>query len=419
MYPDDSLCDNAILYNRLHMWRIADTFKYLSPKQEHGIKTLYVALFILSIHYGLVVFINSSFLEQFLTSSQIGLLYFCASLISVPPMFVLSHFLRKIGNFKLTVILALFEVAALLGMAFSTTLLSAVFFFTLHFAVVPLLLLCLDVFVETIIGKEEKRTGSTRGLYLVCLSIAGAAAPLIAGYLIDLQGFVDFTPAYIASAVAMLPFIAVITLYFKSFKDSSYPRQSIGGMLRAFLAKRDMRNVFFVQLLLQSFFTWMTIYTPVYLATQAGFTWSQIGSILFVALLAYVFFEYPIGVVADKYIGEKEMMAFGFLLIAVSTSWLAFLPSGNIVIWMVALFLTRTGASFVEATSESFFFKHTKGGDADQMSLFRLTRPLSSVITPLAGALLLMHVEFSFTFILLGLAMIPGIIITLQLKDTR
>jgi len=401
------------------MQQIADTFKYLSPKQEHGIKTLYVALFILSIHQGLVSFIHSSFLGQFLTGPQIGLLFFCASLISVPPLFVLSHFLRKIGLFKFTVLLSLIEIATLLGMAFSSTLFFATLFFTLHFAVSPLLFLCLDVFVETIIGKEEKRTGSTRGLYLVFLSIAGAAAPLFTGNLINASGNVDFSPVYIASALAMLPFIAIIALYFKSFRDSAYPRQNIGGMLSAFIAKHDLRNIFFVQLILQSFFAWMTIYTPVYLATEAGFSWSEIGSILFVALLAYVIFEYPVGIIADKYIGEKEMMAFGFLLIAVSTSWLAFLPSGNIAIWMIAMFLTRAGASFVEATSESFFFKHTQGGDADQMSLFRLTRPLSSVITPLAGALLLLHVEFSFTFILLGLAMVPGIIITLQLKDTR
>lgn len=398
---------------------IADTFKYLSPKQEHGIKTLYAALFVLSIHWGLVLFINSSFLEQFLSGPQIGMLYFCASLLMILPMFLLSRFLRKFGAYRLAVLLSLFETAALLGMAFSDTLIFAIFFFTLHFIVAPLLLLNLDVFIETMIGSQENRTGSTRGLYLMFLSLAGAGAPLVSGFMVSSNGAPDFTPAYIASALFLLPFIATLTLYFKSFSDPVYPHQSVRGMLYTFLVQRDMRNIFFVQLLLHCFFVWMVIYTPVYLASEAGFSWAQIGSILFVALFAYVIFEYPIGIIADKYIGEKEMMAFGFLLIAVSTSWLAFLPPGNVGIWMLALFLTRTGASFVEATSESFFFKHTKGSDADNMSLFRLARPLSSVIMSLFGALVLLQVTFSFTFILLGLCMVPGIFITLLLKDTR
>lgn len=398
---------------------IGDTFKYLSPRQEHGIKTLYVALLALSLHWSLVSFINSSFLGQFLSSAHISSLFLVGSLFSIIPMFLMSRFLRRIGNYKLTLIITLIEIGALLGMAYAEDAYTAAFFFLVHFITVPLIFFGLDVFIETIIGSQEKRTGSTRGLYLVFLSLAGAFAPLLSGSLIEDTIVPDFTAAYMASAVAVLPFAAIIILYFKNFRDPSYPDQNAKKMVSTFLKNSAMRNIFTIQLLLQIFFTWMTIYTPIYLAQNAGFSWSQIGLILFVGLLAYVIFEYPVGIIADRYIGEKEMMAAGFLILAISTSWLAFLPSGHITVWMVAMFFTRVGASFVEATSESFFFKHAQGEDTDKLSLFRLARPLSSIIVPALGGILFVTVEASFTFILVAALMVPGIFVTLLLKDTR
>jgi MFS family permease len=163
----------------------------------------------------------------------------------------------------------------------------------------------------------------------------------------------------------------------------------------------------------------MTIYTPLYLAHVAGFSWHEIGLILFVALSAYVLFEYPIGIIADRYIGEKEMMIFGFVLLIASSSWLAVLPGSPIYVWMIALFLTRTGASFVEATSESYFFKHTQSMDVHKISLFRMTRPLSSVIAAVVGSIALLYMEFNMLFILLGLLLIPGLFFSFLIKDTR
>jgi MFS family permease len=398
---------------------ISEMFGYFSRNTEHGLKTLYIALVLLSLHFSLVVHLNSSFLAQFVTDSQISILFTIGSLFSLPTFLYMSYFLRRFGNYKLTILFTLLEFVALLGMALSTNAFFAIFFFLLHFIAVPLILLNLDVFIEAIIGSQEKKTGSTRGLYLVVLSLAGALAPLLSGHLITQNAEQSFTPAYIASALMLVPFMGIIVLYFKNFKDPNYPKQSASRLLRIFSKEKDVRNVFIAHFHLQFFFTWMTIYTPLYLAKVAGFNWTEIGYIIFVALCAYVIFEYPIGVIADKYIGEKEMMAFGFLIIAVSTSWLAFLPHSNIVVWMIAMFFTRVGAAFVEATTESYFFKQTKGGDSDKISLFRMTRPLSFTVGAFAGSVLLLHVEFSFLFIILGLLMVPGIFFTLLLKDTK
>jgi predicted MFS family arabinose efflux permease len=391
---------------------------YKAPKKDWRFVMVYVALVILSLHWSLVIYINSSFLGKFVDASNISMLYGVGSVAALMCFFYMPSFLRSVGNYKLTILLSILEILALVGMALANSAATATFYFLVHFILVPLILFNLDVFIEALIGTQENNTGSMRGLYLSLLSLATAAGPLLTGNLIH-TGSTSFAPAYFASALLLIPFILIISYNFRTFADPEYVRLSLRSMAEVFKTSINTRNIVCVSLFLQIFFTWMTIYTPLYLAHVAGFSWHEIGIILFVALSAYVLFEYPIGIIADRYIGEKEMMIFGFILLIASSSWLAFLPGSSISVWMIVLFLTRTGASFVEATSESYFFKHTQSMDVHKISLFRMTRPLSSVIAAVVGSIALLYMEFNMLFILLGLLLIPGLFFSFLIKDTK
>lgn len=387
-------------------------------RRKRNFGALYSAITILSLHWAVVVYINSSFLKQFVPEHMLGILYTASSAITIFVFLFISRVLRRVGNYKLTLSLALLECAVLIGMALADTVEAAVPLFVIHQAVVPLLLFNLDVYMEEMIGRNEKATGGRRGLYLGVMSVAGAIAPLASGFLISHDND-SFAPAYVAGALLMLPFLYIIVRYFRTFSDPQYDEIKVLSTLRSFWIQRDVRNVFFAHFHLQLFFTWMVIYTPIYLATVAGFSWSEIGIILFAGLMAYVFFEYPIGVIADRYIGEKEMMVVGFGVIALSTASLAFLPHGVIGLWILMMFLTRTGASLVESTTESYFFKHTDGDDANIISFFRITRPLSYVFGALFGSLVLLYFSFGAIFIVLGFLMFSGALFAFQLKDTK
>lgn len=344
--------------------------------------------------------------------------YVIGSALTILVFLMISRVLDELGNYQLTIGLAIAEVAVLLGMTLSPDLRLVVPLFIAHHAIVPLLLFNLDVFMEGMIGHEENHTGGKRGLLLTVMSIAGAVAPLIAGLLIG-DGDPRFFLAYIASALLMLPFIWVIVKNLKSIKDPKYRRIDVLSSLHYFWKHPNLRFVFMAHFLLQLFFAWMVIYTPLYLATVIGFGWNEIGLIIFVALLAYVILEYPIGEIADRYIGEKEMMAVGFMIIAISTVWLGFISTVALVPWMVTMFLSRVGASLVETTSESYFFKHIDGSDANVIGFFRITRPLAYMGGALIGSLALLSVSFSGLFIVLGLLMLAGIPFALLLEDTK
>ncbi len=397
---------------------IPDVLFLFKAKESRRLTLLYIALLVLSVHWAIVIYINSSFLGQFVSGTQVGLLYAIGSLLSLLLFFHTPTLLKTLGNYKLTIFFGTLEILAVLGMAVAISAPFAIFFFLLHFILMPLLLFNLDIFIEEVIGKNEKKTGSKRGLYLCLLSLATAVGPLLTG-LLSTTNNESLTSAYILSSLCMFPFLFIISTYFRNFDNPEYTGLSLTGMSTLFKTQPGIRTIIIISLCLQLFFTWMVIYTPLYLAQAGGFSLYEIGLIMFVGLSAYVIFEYPIGIIADTYVGEKKMMAFGFLLLAVSTSWFAFLPQGQIGVWMFAMFVTRIGASFVEATSESYFFKHTSGKDADAISLFRMTRPFSSLLGAGLGSIALLYMDFNLLFIVLGFLMIPGLFFTLLLKDAK
>ncbi|MCD5382306.1 MAG: MFS transporter [Candidatus Pacebacteria bacterium] len=386
-------------------------------RRERHFGALYSAMIFLSLHWAIVVYVNSSYLEQYLPEMVIGTLYTISSAITVLIFLFISRVLHKAGNYMLTLVLALLEFGMLLGMAFTQEWRLAIPLFMVHQAIVPLLVFNLDVFMEEMIGDEEHSTGGKRGLFLGIGSIAYAIAPLTAGFLMGEQEAFEYV--YLAGALLMLPFIYLIVRYFKVFTDPVYAEIKVLPAIHSFWAQKDIRYVFLAHFLLQLFFAFMVIYTPLYLANVVGFTWTQIGLVLFVGLLAYVFLEYPIGVIADRYLGEKEMMAFGFVILAVSTSWFVWLSGATLTAWMVVMFMTRVGASLVEATTESYFFKHIDGSDANIISFFRITRPLAIVAGALLGSFCLLYMPLNLLFVVVGFFMVPGLFFTMMLKDTK
>jgi predicted MFS family arabinose efflux permease len=201
--------------------------------------------------------------------------------------------------------------------------------------------------------------------------------------------------------------------------DPAYETVRVRDLCSSTITNKDISTVMLAQFLLQFFFTWAVIYFPLYFATVVGLSWETIGHIIAVGLFAFVIFEYPIGVMADRHWGEKEMMALGFTVLAIASSSLFYMEHASVAAFMCLMFFSRFGASLVEVTTESYFFKQVKGHDSNLISLFRLMRPLGNLIGALAGSVALLFFPLSFTFVLLGLVMASGAFITLRLTDTK
>jgi hypothetical protein len=379
---------------------------------------IYATILLLVFHTFVVAYINSSFLEQFISAKSVGTIYTLGSALSVLIFLFISRVLQNVGNFKLTVLLLFTNFFAVLGMAFATSLEVAVPLFIVHLITIPLIIFNLDVFMEERIGADESGTGSSRGLLLTLASLVGAISPLVSGLLIDPTSG-DFATAYLVSAATLVPVLIILIFFFKDFSDPEYGEIDVFSAIHTFWININIRSVFIAQFLLQMFFMMMVVYTPLYLTGTIGLSWAEFGIIMFFAQMAYVIFEYPIGIIADRYIGEKEMMGFGFLIIAISTAWISFVTLPSVLVWSVIMFTTRIGAALVEVTTESYFFKQTKSSDAQIISFFRITRPLAYVLGAVVASLSLLYVPFNMLFIVFALLMIPAMFCTLYIKDTK
>jgi MFS family permease len=385
---------------------------------KHRYVPIYVASLLLMFHTYVVAYINSSFLEKFIGTDSVGTVYIATSALTILIFLFISHVLHKIGNFKLTLALLIVDGLAVLGMAYAESLRVVVPLMAAHLIIVPLIIFNLDVFMEEHIGNDEGLTGTRRGLLLTLLSLVSALAPFISSELIAKAGG-SFTYPYIVSALALIPIVFILLFYFKDFQDPPYTDMKALEAIRGFWVRKDIRAVFIVHFVLQIFFMCMVVFTPLYLIKYVGLSWAQFGMVMFFGQLAYVIMEYPIGIIADKFIGEKEMMALGLMIMAIATAWISFVEVKSVLMWALVMFVTRIGASFVEVTTEVHFFKRTNSSDAQIISFFRVTRPLAYIAGAIIASLSLLYLPFNLLFVVIAFLMIPAMFVTLNIEDTK
>ena len=163
----------------------------------------------------------------------------------------------------------------------------------------------------------------------------------------------------------------------------------------------------------------MIIYVPIYLHQNIGFSWNVLGILFAIMLIPYFAFAVPLGALADRKLGEKEILIVGFLLLIITTASMTFLSSQNILMWVGLLFAGRVGATAVETMTETYFFKKIKPERANSLEIFRDARPLAYIVAPLVASLFLAHYELRDLFLLIAIVMTSGIYFSARLTATK
>lgn len=383
--------------------------------EEHRIFSwIYLSTLLLSLHYVFVVYINSSFLSSVAGEKMVGFFYMTGSLFSLFVFLNISKLLRILGNWKTMTTALILEAGCLAIFAISRNPFIILLFFILHQGVAPVLLFNLDIFLETYL-KTETHTGGVRGIFLTLSNLAFVVGPVLVGTL--LSNFPYYT-IYLTSLFFLIPLFIIIKNRFSDFEDAAYRKANFSKTLAVFGEDKNIRNIYLTNLLLQVFYAWMVIYTPLYLHSHLGFSWAEIGEMFSIMLLPFIIFEIPGGLLADRKLGEKELLLLGFLIMGGATILLALVAGNSFLWWTVLLFTTRIGASLVEIMSETYFFKHVRGKDSNLISFFRTAGPVAYIITPLFSGLLLSTIGFKFSFLLIGLITLLGLIAGSRIKDT-
>jgi MFS family permease len=271
----------------------------------------------------------------------------------------------------------------------------------------------LDIFLEDL--SIDKDTGKIRGVYLTVSSFSYIIGPTLAGVILTNT---DYWKVFLSSAVILLPVVFISLRYLSRFKDPEYKEINFIKTAKRILTNHNLFSLFIIHSLLKFFYAWVVLYIPFYLITNIGFSVSETTFIIAIALTAFVILEYPLGYIADRYLGEKEFLILGFIIISISTALLSFITEANFWVWAVALFSTRIGASMIEVMNETYFFKKINSSDINVLGFFRILGPLAYTVAPLIASILLMIIDIRFLFLILGAIMLYGVKHSLALKDT-
>ncbi|MDP3875308.1 MAG: MFS transporter, partial [bacterium] len=337
---------------------------------------VFVASLFLSIHYGSTLYFHSSFLNDYFKSNTVSLLFLLGAFGNITLFLFAPKLIQRFGKRPFLFFSLILAAAGTFIFTLTITWPVIIFAFIVYSSVLPMVYYCLDIFLEEL--STDAKTGEIRGLYLTVFNTGIIAGPLILAILA--KGGPPKSLYLVASLLLIPPSLLALFAFKSKLPKAHQPyhhslQLPFGDWWRA----RNIRHATLARLILEAFFAFMVIYVPVYLHSNLSFEWSELGLIFTVMLLPFVLFEWPAGKLADRLLGEKEIMSAGFFITGVSLLSMPFIGK-MFWIWMLILFISRVGASLIEAMTESYFFKHITARDTGLISIFRLTRSVGFVL---------------------------------------
>lgn len=382
-------------------------------KGNSKLKNIFLLGFLFSLHLAFISYINSSFLSVFSGEKNVSLIYVLGSIISLLVLFLIPQMLQKRGVYKLLLgsaglsVFSLFLLSVLEGPFLIISIF--IFYFTLNY----LIIFTLDELLQ--IFSQNSSLGRVRGLYLSVVNLAWVIAQIFSGAILS---YFSFSAVYFIAFVIMTSFFLVALLSLKNLNDPKYDNVFAWQSFKNFFKNINLARAYKINFLLQFFYVWMVIYTPIYLYAHMGFNWKEIGLIFTIMLLPFILIQFPLGKYSDK-IGERKMLLFGFAIASFATLSLFFIKMHEIWIWALALFCTRVGAAIIEVMSDIYFFKHIKRENDEFIAVYRNTAPVSYVLAPLSAFIIFYFVPaFNFIFLILGAILLYGIYLSSTIEKS-
>lgn len=382
------------------------------PKNHKNL--IYGIVFLFTLHATPSVYIMSSYLAQYIDATQIGFLYAVASFVTVCVFIYYRKVLRKFGNFRAVLWLMYGTLITLVLLIWAPTQEVVLGAFIANFVLTALFFMNMDIFLES--ETNDADTGGTRGLYLTSLNLAFVFGPFIASYFLTDD---EFWKVFVVGIVVLIPSLYLVHKL-SYFKDAEYEDVSIKVALKKLMKRPNVYFALQCGFVLRFFYSWMIIYSPLYLTQTVGFSIDETTLIIGVSVIPFILLEAILGKMADTSFGEKEILIIGMLIMALSTGLLFFLPlTQSLILWMGVLFVTRIGASMIEVMTETYVFKMIDSTDTSVMTFLRIIRPLAYVLGPILGSLVVYFLGMSWLFLILAIYILLSMNYAFRLKDTQ
>ena len=378
--------------------------------------SVYLLNFIFSLQLATTSYYAANYLMKYgISKEYLSFIFTLASILAIFAFYLSSFVLNFLGARKTVLFSAISYALAMLLQAElkDIGLISLVFILS----AVPnaLIVASLDTLMERFTESDSK-TGTQRGLFITMASAAFVLGPFLGGLLV--KGG-DFEALWLAAFGFMIPFLVISFWSLRKVNRIAYNKFNIKKTFEKVINNKDILYIFLSQFVLYFFYAIMVIYTSVFLRDVFNISYKEIGIIFAIMLTPFVFLTVPLGKIADKYLGEKEILITGFVIMSIATFIFAINNNPSIYALAAILFLTRIGAAATQAMTESYFFKKIDGKDVDILSAFRAMYPLANIIGPIAVSPILFFASFRWVYIFLAVFTLLGVYFAYKIHDTK
>ncbi len=369
--------------------------------------------FLLGFLDAFLIYILSAYFSLAIGSDNVGVFYFIAYSGILFFLFYLQPFIRAIGKarslyFWLGIIILSGVILTRLPVSWFSVGIVLIFIMAKQ-----LIWVVLDVMLEGF--SKDQVSGRIRGLYLTIMNAGLLLAPFLST--LTLERFHYGGVFFVLTIGYMLVFIIALI----GFRNDNAVFQGKIKLRQTFAKMRQRKNllhIYHISFAMDFFYAMMIVYTPLYLRSL-DFAWSEIGVIFTIMLLPFVLLQYPLGVLADKRLGEKELLIASIVVTMIATFALWFLGKQTLFVWGAALFLTRVGIAGIEVLRDSYFYKQIDGDNMDIIAFFRTTTPVANIIGALLSVILLIFFPLKSVFLLAALALSLSLFSAFALEDTQ
>lgn len=377
------------------------------------VKLISFISFLLGFSQAFLMYVLSAYFKQALGSENVSVFFFGAYAVVLLLLLNIHKLIKKLGEETTFFLLALAQVGIGVFLVFFPPSVVGILLLMAYIVVSYLVIVVLDIILEAF--SDDRRSGRIRGLHLVIVNAGFLLGPFLSTHILKVY---DFSGLFFISMLINMCIFVVGLIGLRS-KNSKFDGElTARDLVKKVFVNSNLMRIYAISVVLEFFYALMVVYTPLYLLDR-GLGWDSIGIIFTIMLIPFVILQYPAGVLADKKIGEKEMIIAALIIMAISTISVFFIRANSILVWGAVLFLTRIGAALIEVLRDSYFYKKIDGRNMDIISFFRTARSVAYISAAALSALLLLFFPLKSIFLLVAFVALIALYPAFKLQDSR
>lgn len=369
--------------------------------------------FLMGFSQAMLVYVMAYYFKIAAGTEDVGIFYFVSYVIGLIVLLNLHKIVRKLGKSNVFYFSILSSIVCAALLVFSSPSIWGIALLMLYIIFINLTWVSMDVILESF--STDSMSGRIRGLHLTVINLGYLVGPFLSTKVLekfDFQGIFVFLLIF-NSLVLISSLIGI-----RNVNHKFEAKLKVKDIFSKVFKRKDILKVYYISFSLDFFYALLVIYTSIYLLNQ-GISWGQIGIIFTIMLIPFVVLQYPVGFLADKKLGEKEMLIFSIIFMGISSGVIYFISSSNIWIWASVLLASRIGASMLEVLRDSYFYKKIDGHDIDLINFFRTSMPLGYILATGISFPLLLFFPVKSVFLLVSAVVFSALIPAFLLEDNK